>query len=417
MLLEFSCSNHKSIKNKIMFSMIAGKDDTDEDTLFEYGNNKVLNSAIIYGANGSGKSNFVDAISFMKTMVIDSLNYQPGKPLRQETHKLLSLNDDSVYFMQFITKGIRYAFGFTLNKCLIKEEFLYVFPNGRQQKIYERQEENIFPGDKYKNKFELCKSALKPNKLLLSCAANFSQIVDIMNVFNFFRDELVVYSNEHMSNSWMGYSLKTIQANSKVKQNVLKLLKYFGTGIKDLNINIKGTQLKENDLPTFLSDQDKLEIIKQNTTLINAQVMYDQFSVDLLKEESKGIKKLIEFVCPFIEIILKGKVLICDEIETSLHESIVYKMFEFFKTTKMISDEFPQIISTTHDTSLLKLDLFRRDQIWFTELKKTDRSTDLYSLAEIKNVRKDENILKGYISGKYGAIPMLNESMESLAKE
>ena len=71
------------------------------------------------------------------------------------------------------------------------------------------------------------------------------------------------------------------------------------------------------------------------------------------------------------------------------------------------SEKFPQLFFTTHDTGLLNLDLFRRDQIWFTELKE-DRSTDLYSLAEIKNVRKDENFGKGYISGKYGAIPMLN---------
>lgn len=79
-------------------------------------------------------------------------------------------------------------------------------------------------------------------------------------------------------------------------------------------------------------------------------------------------------------------------------------------------DGQPQIFFTTHDTSLLSLDLFRRDQIWFTELKQPDRSTELYSLAEIKNIRKDENYGKGYISGRYGAIPMLNENLASLLK-
>ena len=109
--------------------------------------------------------------------------------------------------------------------------------------------------------------------------------------------------------------------------------------------------------------------------------------------------------------------LICDEIETSLHESIVYKIFDFFKQNVISNENYAQIISTTHDTSLLRLDLFRRDQIWFTELKKYERSTDLYSLAEIKNVRKDENIGKGYILGKYGAIPMLNDKIVLLTKE
>lgn len=158
-------------------------------------------------------------------------------------------------------------------------------------------------------------------------------------------------------------------------------------------------------------------MIKQTTNIIDAKVVYDQFQVDLLHEESQGIKKLIEFLCPFIDIILKGKVLICDKIETSLHESLIYKMIEYFKNSKSITDQCAQMIATTHDTSLLNLDLFRRDQIWFTELKANDRSTDLYSLAEIKNVRKDENIGRGYISGRYGAIPMLNEKLISLVKE
>lgn len=417
MLLEFSCSNHKSFKEKVLFSTIAGRDDTNEDLLYDLGNVRVLNSALIYGANGSGKSNFIDAIRFVKTMVLNSINYQPGKQVRQIPHKLLSINDDSTYFIQFVTKGVRYAFGFTLNQCLIKEEYLYVFPNGRQQKIYERQDDTIIPGDKYKGKFELCKSALKPNRLVLSCAANFSQIEEIMNVFGFFRDELVIYTNGITNDNWMQYSLKAISTNENMKKNVLNLLKHFGTGIKDLIINIEEKQLKEDDIPSFLSEQAKSEIIKQNVILVDAKVVYDQFKVDLMREESQGIKKLIEFMCPFIDIILKGKVLICDEIETSLHESIVYKIFNYFRHSKLISNQCAQMISTTHDTSLLNLDLFRRDQIWFTELRLDERSTDLYSLAEIKNVRKDENIGKGYISGKYGAIPMLNDTIALLIKD
>lgn len=416
MLLEFSCSNHKSFKDKVMFSMIAGKDDTNEELLYEFGNLRVLNSAIIYGANGSGKSNFIEAILFVKNMVIKSIYNQPGQQVRQLPHKLLSLDDDSEYNIQFITKGIRYAFGFTLNNSLIKEEYLYVFPNGRQQKIYERLGEKIIPGDKYKGKFELCKPALKPNKLLISCAANFTQIEDIMNVFSFFRDDLVIYSNIGINDNWMNYSLNSIQSNNIMKENVLKMLTYFDTGIKDLKIQIKKNQIKEEQLPLFLSEQAKKEIIN-NAVEIEAKVVFDKFETDLLQEESQGIKKLIEFMCPFIDVLLKGKVLLCDEIETSLHETLVYKIFEFFKQNVINYEKSSQIISTTHDTSLLRLDLFRRDQIWFTELNNNVRSTDLYSLAEIKNVRKDENIGKGYISGKYGAIPMLNNELISLIKD
>ena len=121
-------------------------------------------------------------------------------------------------------------------------------------------------------------------------------------------------------------------------------------------------------------------------------------------------------LCPIIDILFNGKILICDEIETSLHPNIVLEIIKLFKYSR--KEEFAQLIFSTHDTSLLDLNLFRRDQIWFTELKPEDRSTDLYSLAELKNVRKDENVCKGYISGKYGAIPMLNANLiEDINKE
>ena len=99
-------------------------------------------------------------------------------------------------------------------------------------------------------------------------------------------------------------------------------------------------------------------------------------------------------------------ILICDELEASLHESVIFQIVQLFQHYQ--KDKFAQLIFSTHDTSLLDKDLFRRDQVWFTQLNK-ERATDLYSLVEIKNVRKSENLEKGYVSGKYGAIPMLNK--------
>ena len=120
-------------------------------------------------------------------------------------------------------------------------------------------------------------------------------------------------------------------------------------------------------------------------------------------------------LCPILDIIVKGKVLICDELESGLHESLVYALVKLF--VDFDTDEFSQLVFTTHETGLLNLDLFRRDQIWFAELKGADRSTDLFSLAEFKNVRKEENFGKGYISGKYGAIPMLNLDFAKIVSE
>ncbi|MBW8383101.1 MAG: ATP-binding protein, partial [Youngiibacter sp.] len=137
-----------------------------------------------------------------------------------------------------------------------------------------------------------------------------------------------------------------------------------------------------------------------------------QFVLDI-QEESDGVKKLFEILCPLIDIIINDKVLFWDELESSLHPCIVKEILRFFKFG--ISNSKSQLIFTTHDINLLDLSFFRRDQIWFTELDKSNRSSDLYSLNELKNVRKDENIQKGYISGKYGAIPCLSpNSADSL---
>ncbi len=405
MLLEFACSNHKSIRDEVLFSTLAGKDSTYEERIFDMDGVKVLKSAVIYGANGSGKSNFIDAIMFVKNLVIGSINHQPGQGIRQSPHKLDGFDKESTYKVQFVTKGVRYVFGFSLRDMLISEEYLYFFPNNRQTKIYERNGETFNAGRLFRGKFTSCKDVLKPNRLMLSCAANFSSVQEIADAYSFFNDELVIYGPINQDN-WMNYSLHQMDQNTKMKAAVMTFLSELGTGIKDIRVTIDQKLLESGELPPFLSDEFKAMLLQNKVDAITAKVIYDSFETDLIQEESTGIKKLFAMLCPLIDIILNGKVLICDELESGLHESLVYGLVKLFINTE--AEKFAQLIFTTHETGLLNLDLFRRDQIWFTEMKKNERSTDLYSLAEIKNVRKEDNFGKGYISGKYGAIPMLN---------
>ena len=184
------------------------------------------------------------------------------------------------------------------------------------------------------------------------------------------------------------------------------------TGIKDIKVKIDQKKLELSELPPFLSDDFKLQLSQGVTQAFSAKIVYDAFETDLFNEESVGIKKLFAFLCPFLDIMANGKVLICDELESGLHESLVHEMLKLFMNMEL--KRFPQLFIATHDTNLLSPELFRRDQIWFTELKGKERATDLFSLAEIKNVRKDENFEKGYISGRYGAIPMLNENFANI---
>ena len=405
MLLEFSCSNHRSIRDEILFSAIAGSDKTHAENIEKAADVEVLKSSVIYGANGSGKSNFIDAIAFVKNLVSNSINHQPGQGILQVPHKLEGYERKSNYKIQFVVDGIRYAFGFSLRNMLVVEEYLYYFPNGRQTKVFERDGEEYSAGRNFRNLFNSCKDVLKPNRLMLSCAANFSSVDEVTAAYRFFNDELVIYNSGNQEN-WMNYSLHQINTNEKVKATVLKFLDALGTGIKDIYVDIKKEDLDVSHLPPFLSDEFKKILLQEKIDAISAKVLYEGFETDLISEESTGIKKLFGILCPFIDIIANGKVLVCDELESNLHESLLFGLVKQFVNTR--GSKPAQLIFTTHETGLLNLDLFRRDQIWFTENKPADRSTDLFSLTEIRNVRKDENFGKGYIAGKYGAIPMLN---------
>lgn len=417
MLLEFSCSNYRSIMEPVTFSMLASKDDTSSEYLRSFGPNRILRTAAVYGPNGSGKSNFIKAISFAKNLVKSSLENQPGEKINQMPHKLLGSHVPSTYDFQFVVDDIRYAYGFSVLDGIVDEEYLYYFPKKRKLKIFERKGMKIDPGNKYKKAFGVSEEVLKENRLFLTCAANYSHIEEVETAFLFFSQDLVIYASSvdaPRTNNWYEYSIELMEKDPTVKNRFVNFLKALDTGIVDI-------KAKTEDIDTLNFSKRLPEPLKALFTSseasqvpvrsFQAKVVYETFETDLMTEESTGIKKLFQIICPMLDIIANGKVLICDEIETGLHEAVVHKLIELFYGLE--PDKFAQLIFTTHDTSLLDADLFRRDQIWFTQLKPETRGTDLYSLVELKNVRKNENLAKGYVSGRYGAMPVLNEKFKA----
>lgn len=411
MLLEFRCSNFRSIKSPILFSMLVGQDTSHEDNWVEFDGHRILRSAVIYGANGSGKSNLVKAILFLKNLVMESISLQPGQLIRYQPHKKSLETEGCAFSIQFIKNKMRYSYGFTQKAEGIAEEHLFFYPKGRQVKIFTRDTRAFQEGDKFRGQFEQCRDVLKPNRLMLSCAANFSKVSEVQEAFAFFRDDLVIYHSSNQDN-WLHYSLNVLKSSSRIKQKFLYILQELCPGIQDINIERKRIDRQSEALPISHKDDSNKVIVNTTEERYKVDVHYDAFDIPL-QEESSGIQRLAEFLCPFIDIITNERTLICDELERNFHEAIVRKIVEWFCGEQKSAS---QLVFTTHDTSILSLDTFRRDQIWFTEMKEDMRETDLYSLAEIRGVRKDDNVAKGYVAGRYGAVPMLNIDFAEVLK-
>lgn len=403
MLIQFNCSNHRSIKDSVTFSMVASSDTSLEETLISFNKKRYLRCAEIYGANGSGKTTLIDAMARMTSIVLSSNSNQPGDFIERLPHKQSKNSEPTSFEMVFVKDRIKYSYGFVYENEGILEEYLYYWPSTKKSMIFERSaaEEYVF-AEPFKKAGENCNGRLRANKLLLSCAANETNIVPIQNVFFFFKNDLVFYGNG--PNNWFEYSVGQLKNNPEIKKKFIEFMNSIGSDLKDVKIKIENRPFNPADgLPILAATQ-----IPKIVSMIDLKLVYPDVVVDI-GEESSGVQALFHFVCPMIDILESGKVLVADEIESHLHPSIVADIVRRFTKNEALEG---QLIMTTHNTDLLDLDEIRRDQVWFTELKKKTRSTDLYSLAEIKNVRKGENIKKGYITGRYGAIPMLNSNIK-----
>ena len=403
MILEYTCSNFKSIKDMIIFSMLATTDTSYEENLVKITNNKVNRITAIYGSNGSGKSCFINSISLLKNIICNSNNFQPGDMIPYMPHKLSE--KPASHTIQFIKGSTRYAYGIEYDSSKIYNEYLYYFPNGKQSKIFDRTLDGITFGEKFKKDLDKIKSFIKPNKSFLAIAANLTNVNDIIQVFMFFKDDLIIYPEEH--NDWLFYSIDKINKDNEIKKIFIEFMQSIGYEIQDIHTKVEQANISEEAFIQNMPEIVRKQFANLNPIKMEAKLDYGKFIVDLA-EESNGMKKLFEVICPILDIIFNNKILLWDEMETKFHPYIVDAILNLFMNSK--KDSMSQLIFSTHDTNLLDLNRFRRDQIWFTELT-TDRATDLYSLSELKNVRKDENIRKGYMNGKYGAIPFLQNPL------
>ena len=412
MVLEIKLSNLFSVNEEVVLDLRAGniksaKAKKLSNNIFNYDDIEVLKTVALYGANASGKSNIIKTIRFCNAMVYESHKHNENTIFNFKPFKFKGYsNKPSKYSIRFVTKGIEYKYSFSLNQTQILSESLYYYPKGRKAKVFERNEN---AGTSKREKYSFGTSVIKrpfdvaentSNKTLYISRASQMDRGIPKDLFNFFYKDFIL----HHSN----YGKRNLEFLIKsYKSQLLTALQFADSDIVDFKINFKkekGKRLKANlDTEEAFFVEEELEKVELKT--------YHRFSPKIpfdFSEESLGTQKLFFMMLTIIDIVRNNKTLLIDEIEDSLHPKIVEYIIELFNASSK-----SQLIFSTHNTNLLNLNKFRKDQIWFVN-KKENGGSDLYSLYDYSDFRDTMDLEKAYLQGRFDSVPIINNSIENL---
>lgn len=437
MLIGFKVKNFRSFNELEHFSMLAGKVRSNENHIMETNNKKILKFSGVFGANGSGKSNFIIAISIIKGIfnggIRTLINNQFYRGKNGDSNK------DSYFEYEIAIDKKLYSYGFELNfsKSELVSEWLIDMTKSTEKIIFERdlKKKTIKSDIKGKNEyFDTCLKEMKNNnsdlfllemsRRLIMSKNNDVFLKDIINVFNFLANEMIIIRPA-------SHKLLPLDYVDK-KNKIIKYLNKMDINISDIradnyDINSIRARMSDVDFANFINDFEMFSK-KANVNSCTLRIENDlylvkknennKFDVKSLKfmhknseysfgayEESDGTIRILEL----LDILLTdNKVYLIDELDSSLHPLLVEGLLKLF----LESNNTNQLIITTHELKTLDFDLVRRDEIWFTE-KSEDGSTRMFSLEEFKDVaRFDRKIDKAYLEGRFGAIANIDTNYE-----
>lgn len=421
MIIEFSVSNFRSFRETQTLSMVAAPlpEHTQSNTFDPQvkGFNALLRSAAVYGPNAAGKTNLLHAIQFMQSMVLNSASTAAGgaqylyRPFKFST---ATRNAPSEFQITFVHNGTRFEYGFNMGPRRIEKEWLVEHVHTRGRTMFER----IFDTehDEYKWSFSsflkgqrlVWSKSTRPDALFLSTAIQLNS-QRLMPVFEWFQKCLVVIVGATSLNPTL--TLKLLDEPGGKEQ----LLPFF----READLGIVDVGIKREPMPTgalILSGNAGIAapIIEQLPgvalpNLVKVTFFHrsddPQERVDLdFTDESSGTQILFRTAGAWLNVFANGEVLLFDEIDTSLHPLLTRFLIERFHSNATNPNN-AQLIFSTHNTSLLNQDIFRRDQIWFVD-KERDGTTKLYPLTDFKP-RNNEVLESWYMRGRYGALPII----------
>lgn len=423
MLIEFSVTNFRSLREQQTFSLVKGKGSelAESNTFRTTTPNEfaLLRSAAIYGPNAGGKSNFLRGLQAMRDIVLESATrLQRGDPLPVTPFRLTNATESqpSEFEVIFIVNNVRYQYGFTATAERIHEEWLLAYPRGRPQRWLGRIWEDSTQrykwtlGNNLQGEKQLWQKATRDNALFLSTAVQLNS-EQLQPLYDWFKTTLHTIS----AGGW-GPAFSASLCEKPDKAKIMDFLHAADLAIEDIQIEKKSFDPKElpDDMPENLKRMLTSEL--KGKALIDIKTFHKTKEGKTIpfdfEDESDGTQKLFAFAGPWIDSLTHGYVLFIDELHSNLHPQLVGFLVQLFHSSET-NPKNAQLVFTTHETSILNQEIFRRDQIWFCE-KDRQQASALYPLMDFKPRKGRENLELAYLSGRYGALPYIRPLRERL---
>lgn len=421
-MLRFTIENFRSISERktMLFTPSAIKDEPRTNVV-DNGELPYLRTTAIYGANSSGKSNFIKGINSMSHLIVTSIKLNDNEALPYEPFLLnkKKANAPTLYEADFVTEGVHYRYGFSNTDQKICDEWLIrIDGKDKETRLFVRDLEGIGVDEEAFSEGKDLEERTNDNRLFLSLVGQLGG--DISNsVLHFFRKGLGTLSglNTDPYNSFTKFYLNRKGRGSK---EMMRFFDRVQLGFSDLTPVLKEFNPEElpQDMPKAmkeklrraLSGKQKIQIFSSHGIYDDEGKKVDTEAFDFNDMESAGTCKLFDLAGPIFTTLNTGNILVVDELDAKMHPLISQELVSLFNDPKR-NKKGAQLIFTTHDTNLLASRLLRRDQIWFTEKDEQER-TDLYNMMQIvlpdgTKPRGDGNIERNYIRGRYGAIPYI----------
>ena len=417
MLIEFRVKNFYSIQDEQILSLVSSSQKQHPNNTFQAENQNIqlLKSVAIYGPNAAGKSNVVNALRIMKKIVLKSAKMQRGeqlplKPFLLGKKEKNEKDKPCEFEVSFISNATRYRYGFNATSERIVEEWLFAYPNGRAQQWFlraydEAKDEYVYEfGAKFLGEKKLWETATRDNALFLSTAIQLNG-KSLQPVFDWFLQINIKHATHNFNNA-LDITIKSFQNEPAI---ILDYLKAVDLDIENLKVEKRVISLEKlrKDLPNELKNKLKKskEIVNIKTIHLNQDNEPITFGMNL---ESDGTKIFFEFLGPILVTLKEGKVLVVDELHNHLHPLMTRFIISLFHN-ETINKNNAQLIFTTHETSILDEEIFRKDQIYFCE--KQNKATKIYSLSDFKGLRENIDYEKSYLLGRFGALPFIKSNL------